>query len=84
MAQSVPSETAWLVPNESPKSSRKPCRNGIAVDYSLTAESEEYAAVPEFPFGSLILLASSVSAYIVLTRYSSKVLSNVISAANTK
>jgi len=56
----------------------------IAVDYSLTAESEEYAAVPEFPFGSLILLASSVSVYIVLTRYSSKVLSNVISATNTK
>ena len=29
-------------------------------DYTIVAESEEYAAVPEFPFGSLVLLATSV------------------------
>ncbi len=44
------------------------------VDYSIAAESEEYTTVPEFPFGSMILLASSVSVYVALTRYSSKVI----------
>jgi len=29
-------------------------------DYTIVAESEEYAAVPEFPIGSLVLLAGSV------------------------
>ena len=38
------------------------------VDYSLIAESEEYTAVPEFPFGSGALLIASLSAYIVLTK----------------
>jgi hypothetical protein len=37
-------------------------------DYSLTVESEEYTAVPEFPIGSAIVLASSVVAYLILTR----------------
>jgi len=54
------------------------------VDYSIAAESEEYTAVPEFPFGSMILLASSVSAYVVLTRYSSKVIGNLVFAVNPK
>ncbi len=54
------------------------------VDYSLTAESEEYAAVPEFPLGSMVLLTASVSAYVVLTRYSSKVIGNLVSAVNQK
>ncbi len=53
-------------------------------DYSIVAESEEYAAVPEFPIGSMILLAGSVSSYIVLTRYSGKAIANCICAANPK
>jgi len=53
-------------------------------DYSITAESEEYAAAPEFPIGSIILLAGSVSAYLVMTKYSGKIITNLISAANPK
>jgi len=54
------------------------------VDYSITAESEEYTAVPEFPYGSMVLLATSVSVYVVLTRYSSNVIGNLVSAVNPK
>ena len=54
------------------------------VDYSLAAESEEYTSVPEFPFGSMLLLTTSVSAYVVLTRYSSKFIGNLVSAVNPK
>lgn len=54
------------------------------VDYSLVAESEEYTAVPEFPLGSLVLLSASVSVYLVLTRYSSKLITNFVSATNLK
>jgi hypothetical protein len=39
-----------------------------AADYSLTVESEEYTAVPEFPLGSGIILSLSVIAYVMLTR----------------
>lgn len=53
-------------------------------DYALIAESEEYAAVPEFPVGTFILLAGTLSAYIVITRYSSKIITNLISATNPK
>jgi len=44
------------------------------VDYALAAESEEYTAVPEFPLGSMVLLAISVSAYVVLTKRFSQVI----------
>ena len=54
------------------------------VDYSIVAESEEYTAVPEFPLGSMALLTLSVSAYVILTRYSSKVITNLVSAVNPK
>jgi len=54
------------------------------VDYSLVAESEEYTAVPEFPFGSMMLLLSSVSVYVILTRYSSNVIANLVSAVDPK
>ncbi len=54
------------------------------VDYSLVAESEEYSAVPEFPLGSTLLLTLSVSAYVILTRYSSKSIANFVSAINLK
>ncbi|MBM3895908.1 MAG: DUF3426 domain-containing protein [Thaumarchaeota archaeon] len=54
------------------------------VNYALVAESEEYAAVPEFPLGSVILLASSVSAYILFTKYSSRFVGNIIAATNSR
>ena len=53
-------------------------------DYTIVAESEEYAAVPEFPIGSLVLLAGSVSAYIGITRFSGRIITNLISATNPK
>lgn len=53
-------------------------------EYSLIAESEEYAAVPEFPIGSLVLLGGSLSAYIGLTRFSGSITVNLISATNPK
>lgn len=53
-------------------------------EYSLLAESEEYAAVPEFPIGSMVLLAGSVSAYIGVTRYSGSIIANLVSATNPK
>ena len=52
------------------------------VDYTLVAESEEYAAAPEFPLGTLLLLGGSVSAYVILTRYSTRTAPNLISASN--
>ena len=59
-------------------------QSSYIVDYFLAAESEEYTAVPEFPFGSMLLLTTSVSAYVVLTRYSSKFIGNLVSAVNPK
>ncbi len=59
-------------------------QSNLVVDYSLVAESEEYTAVPEFPFGSMMLLISSVSAYVGLTRYSSRVIANLVSATSSK
>jgi len=53
-------------------------------DYTIVAESEEYAAVPEFPIGSLVLLAGSVSAYIGITRYSGRIITNLIAATSPK
>ncbi len=52
------------------------------VDYSLIAESEEYTAVPEFPFGSGVLLIASLSAYIVLTKNPSVVTKNITRVTN--
>jgi hypothetical protein len=48
-----------------------------AVDYSLTAESDEYAAVPEFPLGTGALLIGSVSSYIILSRYPEKMINSI-------
>ena len=53
-------------------------------DYTIVAESEEYAAVPEFPISSLVLLAGSVSAYIGITRYSGRIITNLIVATSPK
>ena len=53
-------------------------------DFTLIAESEEYAAVPEFPVGSLVLLVGTLSAYIGITKFSGRIISNVISATNLK
>jgi len=53
-------------------------------DYTLIAESEEYAAVPEFPVGAFVLLVGALSVYIGITRYSGKIITNLISATNLK
>lgn len=53
-------------------------------DYTLIAESEEYAAVPEFPVGTFVLLVVTLSAYIGITRYSGRIITNLISATNLK
>ncbi len=57
--------------------------NGIN-DFTLIAESEEYAAVPEFPIGTLVLLAGTLSAYIGITKCSGRIITNLISATNLK
>ena len=43
------------------------------VDYSIIAESDEYAAVPEFPLGSGALLIISVSSYVIFSRNPEKI-----------
>ncbi len=53
-------------------------------EYTLIAESEEYAAVPEFPVGTLVLLVGALSVYIGITRYSGRIITNLISATNLK
>ena len=52
--------------------------------YSLVAESEEYTAVPEFPIGSLVLLGGSLSTYIIVTRFSGRIITSIISATSPK
>ena len=42
--------------------------------YALVAESEEYAAVPEFPIGITALLAVTLLGCIVVTRYSGRII----------
>jgi len=54
------------------------------VDYVLVAESEEYAAVPEFPIGSGLLLAGSVGAYIAITRIPNRFIASLVSAADPR
>jgi len=53
------------------------------VDYALIAESEEFTAVPEFPFGSGALLIASLSAYIVLTKNPSAVTRSISRVTNS-
>ena len=53
-------------------------------DYTLIAESEEYAAVPEFPVGTLVLLVGALSVYIGITKYSGRIITNLTSATNLK
>ena len=47
------------------------------VDYTLTAESDEYTVVPEFPLGSGALLIASVSSYIILSRNPEKLINSI-------
>jgi len=54
------------------------------VDYSLVAESEEYAAVPEFPIGSSILLALSVFWYMLITKFWNKSITNLVAVADLR
>ncbi len=53
-------------------------------DYTLIAESEEYAAVPEFPIGTFVLLVGTLSAYIGITKYSGRIIPNLISVTNLR
>lgn len=53
-------------------------------EYSLVAESEEYATVPEFPIGTLVILGITLSVYIGITRFSGRIMLNLISATNLK
>ena len=48
-----------------------------AVDYILTAESDEYTVVPEFPLGSGALLIASVSSYIIISRNPEKIINSI-------
>ena len=43
------------------------------VDYNIIAESDEYAAVPEFPLGTSALLIVSVSSYVIFSRNPEKI-----------
>ena len=52
--------------------------------YELIAESEEFAVVPESPIGTLIVLAGTLSAYIGITKFSRRFITNLISATNLK
>ena len=51
-------------------------QTGDINDYTVIAESEEYAAVPEFPVGTLVLLGGAFSAYIGVVRYSNNIITN--------
>ena len=53
-------------------------------DYLLVAESEEYAAVPEFSSGMSILLAGSAFAYVVASRYFSRITASPTFAMSQK
>lgn len=59
-------------------------QSSIVVDYSLVAESEEYAAVPEFPLGTSLLFVSSIIAYVAFTKYPNRFIANLVSAADPK
>ncbi len=59
-------------------------RSEGVVEYALVAESEEYAAVPEFPIGSGLLLAGSVGAYIAITRLPNRFIAGLISATDPR
>ena len=54
------------------------------VGYSIVAESEEYAAAPEFPLGSGILLAGSVGAYLGLTKYWKRSITSLVAASDLR
>jgi len=55
-----------------------------AVDYSITAESDEYVTVPEFPLGTGFLLIISVSSYILFSRNPKKVVKLISNINNHK
>jgi len=55
-----------------------------AFEYSITAESDEYVTVPEFPLGTGVLLIVSVSSYILFSRNPEKVVNIISNMTNTK
>ena len=55
-----------------------------AVDYSVTAESDEYVVVPEFPLGTGLLLIISVSSYILFSKNPEKIINIISNVNNTR
>lgn len=52
--------------------------------YELVAESEEFAAVPEFSIGALVVLAGILSVCVGITKFSGRLIAGLISVANPK
>ena len=53
----------------------------LVAAHAAVAESEEYAAVPEFPLGAGALLAASVIGYVGLSRYWGSAIAGIAAAA---
>ncbi|RNJ75585.1 MAG: DUF3426 domain-containing protein [Nitrosopumilus sp. H13] len=53
-------------------------------DYSLVAESEEYAAVPEFPAGMFAVLAGTLAVFVALSRYAGRLTAVLIPPAGPR
>lgn len=70
-------EAFFLVsfPGESP---------GMVAGHAAVAESEEYAAVPEFSLGAGALLAASVVGYVGLSRYWGSAIAGIAAAADPR
>lgn len=57
-------------------------RADLVAGYSLAAESDEYAPVPEFSAGPALLLAGSVGGFILISRFRYGIITGSISAAD--
>lgn len=57
---------------------------GAVAGHAAVAESEEYAAVPEFSLGAGALLAASVVAYVGLSRYWGSAIAGIAAAADPR
>ena len=57
---------------------------GAVAGHAAVAESEEYAAVPEFSLGAGALLAASVVGYVGLSRYWGSAIAGIAAAADPR
>ena len=57
---------------------------GAVAGHAVVAESEEYAAVPEFQLGAGALLAASVIGYVGLSRYWGRAIAGIAAAADPR